>query len=381
MHWIQSHVQDEGKRKSAGSKVMWHAGRHQGTWRNALKCIVSGNRHHWMHEENDEVDRLAEQSKEMDAIHGMTELLKGEETYVLGNGGGVAHGGYREWIIENLINKYMRESKSIGITRTKQAKVNAQLTLWASMMKGLDSAKGITWRLWSRMLTETLPTNHKLSRMAESNSDNIYKWMYREELGKEGGCQRKGRTEESETTDHAICGCRWAHEKWKHLDAQLDREWALKGWDWSRLSWIANKYEGWKRIWTAAGGVPRGIRAIIVSEFSPQMHSKIMEAAGRCACTVQEIWEERNEVNEEWLDSVPDLRERKTEAGRRQWRHAAQPKEKVHGKRTRVNQRKADREEHKKRVIEEVAEKMEQWEATVNAHREEKRMLRVGISV
>ena len=72
------------------------------------------------------------------------------------------------------------------------------------------------------------------------------------------------------------------------------------------------------------------------------------------------------------------FRERKTEAGRRQWRHAAQPKEKVHRKKTRVNQRKANKEWHKKRVTEEVAGKMKQWEATVNAHKEEKRMLRVG---
>ena len=75
----------------------------------------------------------------------------------------------------------MRESKSVGINRIKEAKGNAQLTLWpwASMMKNLDSPKGISWRLWSRMLTETLPTNHKLSRMAASNSDNIYKWVYK----------------------------------------------------------------------------------------------------------------------------------------------------------------------------------------------------------
>ena len=33
---------------------------------------------------------------------------------------------------------------------------------------------------------------------------------------------------------------------------------------------------------------------------------------------------------------------------------------------------------HKKKVIEEVAEKMEQWEVTINAYREERRMLRVG---
>ena len=118
----------------------------------------------------------------MDAIHGTTKLLKGEEAYVLGNRGGIAQEGYREWIIENPINKYIRESKTIGINRIKQAKGNAQLTLWASMIKGLDSTNGITWRLWNRMPTEALPTNHKLSRMAESNSDNMYKWAYREEL-------------------------------------------------------------------------------------------------------------------------------------------------------------------------------------------------------
>ena len=50
----------------------------------------------------------------------------------------------------------------------------------------------------------------------------------------------------------------------------------------------------------------------------------------------------------------------------------------VHRKMTRVNQKKADNEEHKKRIIEGVAEKMEQWEVTVNASREERRMSRVG---
>jgi hypothetical protein len=117
--------------------------------------------------------------------------------------------------------------------------------------------------------------------MAEINSDDIYKWVYREELCKEGRRRRQGCTKEAETTDHAICGCRWAQEKWEHLD----REWALTGWDWSRVSWIANRYEGWERIWKATGGVPRGIEPIMGSGVSPQMHNKIMESAGRCAGT------------------------------------------------------------------------------------------------
>jgi hypothetical protein len=173
-----------------------------------------------MHEGNDEADKLAKQSKDMGAVHGMAELLKGEEAYVLGNGGGVAQGGYREWIIENLTDKYIRESKSMSINRIKEAKGNAQLTLWASMMKGLDSAKGISWRLWSRMLTETLPTNHKLSRMAESNSDNIYKWVYREELGKEGrdgGGKDALRYQKQRTTQYADAGGhRRSGNTWMH---------------------------------------------------------------------------------------------------------------------------------------------------------------------
>ena len=116
----------------------------------------------------------------------------------------------------------MKESKSIGINRIKEAKGNAQLTLWTSMMKSLDSAKGISWRLWSRMLTETLPTNHKLSRMAESNSENIYKWVYREELGKEGGAggrdalrnQRQQTMQYVGAGGHSRSGNTWMHS-WK----------------------------------------------------------------------------------------------------------------------------------------------------------------------
>ena len=63
----------------------------------------------------------------------------------------------------------------------------------------------------------TLPTNHKLSRMVGSSDDNIYRWVYREELGEEGECKRKGCTVESETTEHALCECRWAQEKWQTI--------------------------------------------------------------------------------------------------------------------------------------------------------------------
>ena len=62
MHWIQSHVQDEQKRKSTGSKVMCACRKASG---HTKECTVPGDEHHWMHEGNDEADRLAKQSKEL----------------------------------------------------------------------------------------------------------------------------------------------------------------------------------------------------------------------------------------------------------------------------------------------------------------------------
>ena len=83
------------------------------------------------------------------------------------------------------------------------------------MMKNLDSPKGISWRLWSRMLTETLPTNHKLSKMVRSNDDNIYKWVHQEELGEEGECKRRSRRQL--TTQYAgVGGHRRSGNTWTH---------------------------------------------------------------------------------------------------------------------------------------------------------------------
>ena len=67
---------------------------------------------------------------------------------------------------------------------------------------GLDV--NITWRFWSRLMTRSLPTNHKLSKMANSEKDNIYKWVYREELGTDDRCNRRDCKCETETTQHAI---------------------------------------------------------------------------------------------------------------------------------------------------------------------------------
>ena len=56
------------------------------------------------------------------------------------------------------------------------------------------------------------------------------------------------------------------------------------------------------------------------------MHNRIMKAANSCAKTAEKILTERNKDNEAWISSIPELRARKTEAAKRQWRHESQPK-------------------------------------------------------
>ena len=244
----------------------------------------------------------------------------------------------------------------------------------------MDRNGVITWRFWSRILTETLPTNHKLSTIANSSTDNVYRWVYGEELGPEGKCRRKGCTEESETTDHAICGCPRAKEVWEALEERISMDWMLQEYemDWKEISWISNEYEGWKGLWTASGGIPKAIEERIGTDFSPQMHSRLIKAANLCAQTAAAIWKERNEENEAWIDSIPALRERKREAGKNMWKYKAQRTDRVPRKRNRIQQKAADRAEHKEAEEKRAELAMAEWEETENEWREANKKLRVG---
>ena len=241
-----------------------------------------------------------------------------------------------------------------------------------------NQLKSQSWRFWSRLLTESLPTNHRLSNMVNSNSDNIYSWVYRDELDSHGACWREGCGEESESTEHAMCGCEWAQERWRHLKEEPTTELELKEWgDWTAISWLSNHYEGWERVWTAAGAlaVTRDVELIIGREFSPQVHSRIMQAANKCA----KIWAERNKENEAWTNSIPELKARKAEANRKQWRHESQqPRAQRVRKRTRVQQKKDDREMHRKAVRIDIENQLREWERSTNEQREGERQLRVS---
>ena len=96
----------------------------------------------------------------------------------------------------------------MGLGRIQEANEWSQRELWSAMVKNLDTPKSISLRFWSRLMARTLPVNHKLSVLANSkNIKNIYNKLYRDELGENGECKRKGCTCDTEDTDHAIWGC------------------------------------------------------------------------------------------------------------------------------------------------------------------------------
>ena len=64
--------------------------------------------------------------------------------------------------------------------------------------------------------------NHKLSILANSNNENnMYNKVYRDELGENRECKRKGCTCDTKDTDHVIWGCEKARERWIQLEAEL----------------------------------------------------------------------------------------------------------------------------------------------------------------
>ena len=183
------------------------------------ECTEEGDEHHWLHEGNDRADELANKTKVMDKQDDTVETVRGEEDYVLADDNGTAQGEYREWITGKIMDIYVRQAKSIGLNRVMDAKEWAQGDLWSSMIKSLDTPKSISWRFWSRLMARTLPVNHKLSVLVNSNNkNNIYNKVYEDMLGENGECKRKGCMCDTEDTDHAIWGCEQAKEKWLRLD-------------------------------------------------------------------------------------------------------------------------------------------------------------------
>ena len=84
---------------------------------------------------------------------------------------------------------------------------------------------------------------------------------------------------------------------------------------------MSTTYQGWGPLWTGARAIPAEVENRI-GHIGPAMHSKLsIEAANQCASLPTRLWGIRNATNEQWVDRIPSLRERKSEARRKQWKH------------------------------------------------------------
>ena len=134
----------------------------------------------------------ANRTRETDTLDDAIEAVRGEEEFILADDDGTAQGEYRRWMSEKVTNMYIEQANSVGLSRIKEAKEWSQKELWSSMTKNLDTPKSISWRFWSTLKARTLPVNHKLSVLADSNNeDNIYNKVYRDELGGDRECKRE----------------------------------------------------------------------------------------------------------------------------------------------------------------------------------------------
>ena len=79
------------------------------------------------------------------------------------------------------------------------------------------------------------------------------------------------------------------------------------------------------------------------------------------------------------MNSISELKARKAEADKKQWRHESQqPKAQRVLKRTRIQQKKDDREVHREAVRVDIENQLGEWERPTNEQREGERRLRVS---
>ena len=138
-------------------------------------------------------------------------------------------------------------------------------------------------------------------------------------------------------------------------------------------------YEQWDRVWTAAGAVPEGInKRLGMRELSTEMYSKVKEAARRGLKCAERIWEERNQENEDWIDSKEDLKERKKESNITERRFVSRVNEKMERPRKRIQQNIYEREKHLQQQYTTTTELVHEWVENENAGKAKARKLHLS---
>jgi ribonuclease HI len=375
MEWVHSHVDDEKRRKKGGKgKYTCACG---GTNEEGQEgCTKPNEEGHWVHVGNEAADsEAAEGAKKQKPDK--EEVRAGEYPYIIvskENDTDSAQGSYKEWVELKQWQK-AGETPSTSRDRIEEAGKIADKRATRSMIKSLGQEGAVTWRFWSRVFLRCLPTHSQMIKFAKGSEDNVYKTVYEDTIGEEGQCVRCKC--KKETTLHAIYECEAVRMRWGSTNHKIEEMWREEGEQWNRVDWTVRgeaeaRYPGWEQELTVAGMAPEGAKQKM-QEQGPGAEKLINKTIQMILKTAHAAWEDRNEKTQDWLDSNPELKERKKLADRTGWRTEPKKraqKEKREGEDPRDEGR-GDRykrikkeaighlEETRKRKVEEVEVKME----------------------
>ena len=150
-------------------------------------------------------------------------------------------------------------------------------------------------------------------------------------------------------------------QRWEYTNHKIQEEWRREGEDWSRVDWTtqeeANKrYPDWNQGMTIAGMVPMGAKERM-QHPGHKATKLINKTVNTILKTAQKVWEERNQAVQDWIDSKPELKERKAQADKTGWK--AMPRERQKRKRDKKDGGEGKGERYD-RIKEEATEKIEE---------------------
>ncbi len=321
MRWVHSHVDDETRRTSKNSK-MTCACREKGE----TEC----NPTHRHHRGNERADEEAKEGAREPGGDDWGEAARGEMWFVIRDKGGFAQGSYKEWLkkraTEALLDWGETDSDDLATPKWAQAVRAADRRIMLSVLKKVDTKGVSSWRFWSRVLCQTLPTHARMMKFANSSDQNAYREVYGGHVGHLGKCVSCG--DEKETVEHALVTCPALGKIWHVANEDIAYRWERDGLSWREWSWLESRsrWEAWSPIWGTPGLVPKTAQEVIQRETgmgSIAVFTLLRDTAKRVLQASQEAWKCRVEKTQAWEKQNEEMHKKKVEMNMTAWAKGA----------------------------------------------------------